>query len=119
MDAYASFSIKYGLTLGDRLILQHIKAGSWIDEELRRGGLQGELPRNITIGYYRQLENDHPRGASCFMPINTPMARAALTMGVVQKRIGRDLLARLESHGQPPELCKDEPVHQEQHNTGQ
>lgn len=51
-------------------------------------------PQSITVGYYIQL--DDPPGAWAFMPSLTPYTPVVLEMPVVQRRIARDLIIRLE-----------------------
>ena len=95
----AFFTAKPGERLGERLTLRLIaRSGSRdpkVDEKLREHGLQGPLPSNITVGYYRILPD--PAGAVCFMPVPTAAARAALKLRIVQARIARDLLARMHA----------------------
>jgi hypothetical protein len=108
------FQMKYGMALGDRLSLRLAFKRDLVDLQiealLREAGIEGPMPSNITVGYYRALPQ--PVGAICFMPIPTPTARAALRLAVVQERICRDLLLRLGAAGTPG-WADDE----EHHNT--
>ena len=51
-------------------------------------------PQSITVGYYIQL--DDPPGAWAFMPSKTPYTPVVLETPVVQRRIARDLISRLD-----------------------
>ena len=88
----AFFQIKYGEKLGDRLTLRFPRQNSKIVERLSAKGVI-DIPNNITIGYYLQL--DDPEGAWCFMPVNTTTAKNLLTVPMVQKRIANDILNRI------------------------
>ena len=86
------FRIKYGESLGDRLVLRFPLNNTEVAAAMGREGVS-EIPKSVTIGYYRQLEI--PQHAWCFMPVKTATARAALTTRIVQMRIASDLYTRL------------------------
>ncbi len=85
------FSIKYKQSLGDRLVLCNPAQSRWVAGALFKEGIEN-IPGQITVGYYRELE--HPDGAWCFMPVATAEAKAALTIPMVQARIAKDLITR-------------------------
>lgn len=91
-DRRLSFAIKREPEpLGERLIWRN--AGHW-DEFRRIAARSGvtEIPRSITIGYYRTID-----GALAFVPSRTPAAIAALDVEMVRDRIAEDLVIRLRS----------------------
>lgn len=81
--------------LGDRLIWRFPLATPEGREALRAViAATGKDPQTVTVGYY--LDLDDPEGAPVFMPVNSPQAKAALTVAAVQRRIASDLIERLE-----------------------
>jgi hypothetical protein len=85
------YNIKPNQPLGDRLILRYPERSRAFRDALIPDG--GALPKSLTLGYFRQL--DHPPHAWCFMPVNQPLAIAALEIESVQARICEDLAIRL------------------------
>jgi len=83
------FNVKRGKRYGDQLILRFPAGAREMRHALERKASVDELPRQITIGYYRHL-ND-PDGAVAFMPINSRLALAALSLDAVRDRIAEDL----------------------------
>lgn len=91
------FQVRQGERFGDRLLWRF----PFRSTEIRRRmlpvlrALGPSEPSQITIGYYFQL--DDPDGAWAFMPLNTPLAVAALGIEMVQRRICTDLADRAGS----------------------
>lgn len=88
----AYFIIKYNQSLGHRLVLHKPTDNIEVKKSLEHDNITPA--RTITVGYYRRLPN--PKGAWCFMPVNTPAARALLFTRLTQKRIAHDLISIID-----------------------
>lgn len=83
------FNVRRGKRYGDQLILRFPARSQEMRRALEREAGVEELPRQITVGYYRRL--DDPDGAIAFMPIDSNLAVAALSLSAVRDRIAEDL----------------------------
>jgi hypothetical protein len=83
------FNLRRGERYGTKLILRYPARSRDMRQVIKREAGVDELPRQITVGYYRHLED--PAGAIAFMPINRRLAIAALSLSVVRDRIAEDL----------------------------
>jgi hypothetical protein len=83
------FNARNGERYGTKLILRYPGRSRDMRRVLEREAGVDELPRQITIGYYRYLED--PAGAVAFMPINSRLAIASLSLSAVRDRIAEDL----------------------------
>lgn len=86
------FQLRPGRRLGDRLVWRFPFRSREIARQLMpvvRALRIIEPPKQITLGYYRRL--DDPPGAVAFMPATSPLAIATLGIETVQRRICEDL----------------------------
>jgi len=83
------FNVRRGKRYGDQLILRFPSGSPELRRVLKREAGVDELPQQITVGYYRRF--DDPAGAVAFMPINSRLAIAALSLDAVRDRIAEDL----------------------------
>jgi len=83
------FNVRSGERYGTKLVLRYPARSRDMRRVLEREAGVDELPRQITIGYYRSLED--PAGAVAFMPVNSRLAIAPLSLSAVRDRIAEDL----------------------------